>query len=599
MRWAKIGIWLDQEKTQQLRESGSNTFQTYMGEMLAHRGFSYDWLHALEAGILAQYDMILVALEGNDDQTSLLWDYTQAGGTVIALGNLNGWAERLECRIAPAIEVGYVALPSRLTPTGGEEQLLRCFNSLPWLPVESDQEDASGNAESMVIAKLGSIVAEAEYEAIGKLGKHDGGDEHADNSRTSPLLQLRIGQGTLWRWAVDIPTTVVYIQQGKAPVCEDGPSAPDGTAQIEEGILKSDDGFQLNWTLDRKETSTGMPYFTTAYTDRWREAISAQLVQAAAERGLVLPFKSYWPAGVQSVAAVSFDSDFNVDEHAEKTLQVLNELGIQTTWCMIEPGYSEPIYEKVRHGEHELAFHYNALEQQGGIWSEEEFGRQLGWLRQAIQEEGGLSNKNHYTRFQGWGELFAWCERYGIEADQTRGPSKKGNIGFLFGTCHPYFPIAWADEANRHYDVLEIGFLTQDLNLDFLADDTVIQPFLDEVMQVQGAAHFLFHQVHIYTQELVVAALRKLVAEAGKRGMPFWTSKQINDWERARREAIITQEPITGEVRCEDGKGLPQPLELWLPIPDWKDGESEDVEWYYQVPCRKIVIDPAYSLQSQ
>src|SRR5690606_27671477 len=123
------------------------------------------------------------------------------------------------------------------------------------------------------------------------------------------------------------------------------------------------------------------------------------------------------------------DSDINKDDHAYTTLELLQEVGLQTTWCMLEPGYSKPIYEQVKAAGHELAFHYNGLEAQKGIWSEEEFARQLQWLKDAADIQEVTSNKNHYTRFEGWDELFAWCEKYGIAADQTRGPSKKGNVG--------------------------------------------------------------------------------------------------------------------------------------------------------------------------
>ncbi|MFX9665028.1 hypothetical protein ABTO78_20435, partial [Acinetobacter baumannii] len=91
-------------------------------------------------------------------------------------------------------------------------------------------------------------------------------------------------------------------------------------------------------------------------------------------------------------------------------------------------------YDRIRAEGHEVAFHYNAVEADEGIWDEAEFSRQLDWLKRAAGTPSVASNKNHLTRIEGWGELFRWCEKYGIEADQTRGPSKKGNVGFIFGT---------------------------------------------------------------------------------------------------------------------------------------------------------------------
>src|SRR5690606_38392855 len=220
---------------------------------------------------------------------------------------------------------------------------------------------------------------------------------------------------------------------------------------------------------------------------------------------------------------------------------------------------------------HELAFHYNAYGPDGGSWGREAFSRQLDWLREAIGKEQVVSNKNHYTRYEGWGELFRWCEEFGIRSDQTRGPSKKGNIGFLSGTCHPYFPAAWAEEENRFYDVLEISFLTQDINLGRLADDSVIVPFLEGVRRVRGVAHFLFHPIHLHREEPVRRALRRVVEEARKREFVFWTGEQIDEWERRRRRIRLTGVDETGRPQVADTAGCEEAAVL-IPVP--RRGES-------------------------
>src|SRR5690606_36114699 len=124
------------------------------------------------------------------------------------------------------------------------------------------------------------------------------------------------------------------------PVLEDGIPAPDGSAAIHEGILKADDGIELDWHYDRKYTKTGMPYFAYPYADYWREMLLSHLIRCALSRGLTLPFLHSWPEGTEHVALISFDSDFNIDETAATTLDVLKKLEVPSTWCMIEPGYS-------------------------------------------------------------------------------------------------------------------------------------------------------------------------------------------------------------------------------------------------------------------
>src|SRR5438445_9969116 len=84
---------------------------------------------------------------------------------------------------------------------------------------------------------------------------------------------------------------------------------------------------------------------------------------------------------------------------------------------------------------------------------------QYAWLK-AASGVTPVTNKNHYTRWEGRLQFFEWCERLGLRAEQSRGPSKLGCTGFPFGTAHPHFPVR--DNGSR-IDVLELGFQSQDL----------------------------------------------------------------------------------------------------------------------------------------
>lgn len=89
------------------------------------------------------------------------------------------------------------------------------------------------------------------------------------------------------------------------------------------------------------------------------------------------------------------------------------------------------------------------------------------------------------------------------------------------------------------YDVLEIGFLTQDLDIGRWADSSVIVPFLEQAARVEGIARFLFHQVHLHNHEGARASFAMFEREAKARGFAFWTAEEINAWERSRRQARL------------------------------------------------------------
>ncbi|WP_062106861.1 polysaccharide deacetylase family protein [Bacillus niameyensis] len=546
MKLARIGVFFDKQASFSLWADQKNIFERYIIEVLEHARIPYDLVDSLSA--IQQFNILIVAVAKDDDATrKTLLHYVSLGGTIINYGGLDFLAEDLNCKSLPKIKKGYADLHLEFH----QESSLRFLHAAPWECLETNTLIEKGNIREENLAAL---------------------------------QQFSVGKGLIDRWAIHIPESIVAFQQGTAPVTEDGIPAPDGTANLDEGILKADDGFELDWEKDREHTETGIPYFSQPYADLWREVILEHLLQRVLDQNLTLPFVEPWPSGIDQIAMISHDSDLNVEESAEAALKVLEEIGVCSTWCMIAPGYSSEMYEKVKQAGHELAFHYNALETEGGSWSEEEFNAQLAWLKKAISENDVISNKNHYTRFEGWGELFRWCERNGIEVDQTRGPSKKGNVGFPFGTCKPYFPVAWADEHNRFYNVLEIGFLTQDLNHETLADTSVIQPFLEKVKRVNGVAHFLFHQIHIYNKPAVRKAIIEVAETAKAEGFTFWTSKQINEWERARRTVQLTME---GEkVKVSSDREMDD-LVVWIPV---KEGSESDCVYKFGIPgIRQIV----------
>ncbi|MEF3301582.1 hypothetical protein [Paenibacillus sp. GYB003] len=561
-KMANVAVLNDRKAITKLHAYGLNAFGLYACEVLSHAGITYTELASVDEIAEGAYDVVIAAVCGEDERTAAaLTAYMERGGIVVNCAGLNKVGAKLGYAKDEEVGVGYAYLDE----AEDGDAPLRFLAAVPWRQAGPEPK-ASPTASGRIVR------------------------ERPDGQAAAPALQsFRVGNGSLLRWTVDIWSTIVKLQQGLGPVLEDGVPAEDGTGAVNDGILKADDLAAVDWRLDRLTTETGMPYFPYPYADLWREAFVGTLLRAIVDRGMTLPFVAYYPDGVSHVLMMSHDSDGNKDEYAVKTLELLAEVGLKTTWCMLEPGYGKPVYERVKAAGHELAFHYNALDSQKGFWAEPEFARQLQWLKDAADIAEVTSNKNHYTRFEGWGELFEWCERYGIAADQTRGPSKKGNVGMLFGTCHPYFPIAWSTDGNRMYDVLEMSFLTQDLELSTLSDNSVIRPFLEQVKRVSGVAHFLYHQVHIFNHEAVRDSIRKLVREARQLGFEFWTGKKVNDWERYRRtlRAAVAED---GTVSLE-GSSSSYDVVVYIPANPGATGDlGSGTEKRFGVSCHKKVI---------
>jgi peptidoglycan/xylan/chitin deacetylase (PgdA/CDA1 family) len=353
-------------------------------------------------------------------------------------------------------------------------------------------------------------------------------DAHGRPTDRGMLFEREVGNGRCIVFAPDITGTVVLIQQGRG-VTRDGIPAADGTAPVTDGVLKSGDGAVLDWIFDR-DPVPGLEHlhcFLRPIADQWRELVLKSIFYAAKKQRVPLPLLWLWPRKLKAIAHLSHDTDGNDPARAETLLRVLKEGDVRSTWCVICPGYDSGTIEKIRAAGHELAMHYDAMSH-NELWSREDFDRQFRELHKLFGD-WPATNKNHYLRWEGDCELLHWCEAIGIEMDQSKGASKTGEAGFNFGTCHPFFPIEF---KGRMIDVLELPTPTQDLIV--FAPEIIRDSLLQAALKHHGVLHLLYHPAHM-GREGVPESVARSIRAAREAGLEWWTAKQINDWERGRR----------------------------------------------------------------
>lgn len=511
----------------------------YVEEILAHAGLAWRRLDA--ASLVPPRTLSPVLLLAGDrtldrETVEAVTLHVRGGGAVIVTGGTWG-LDRLLGATSSGVAVGH------LDAAGSDHPVIGDLEASLHVPDAIALRVTSGTSIARIIDPATRAVA-------------------ADG-----IVVNHAGAGVTVTIAANIPASVLQIQLGR-PIHEDGRPAPDGTAAIDDGDLKTDDGVVLSWEHDRHRSVLAepvpecpgkdpgfpdgdTPWFAVPVADELRALLLRAIHWAAASTGHPLAALTAWPRGRQAVGMISHDSDHNVDLGARVTLDLLARAGIRSTWCHIwSPNYSEhyhaSTFRLVKDAGHEIGLHYNARPQEGCAWSRDQLAAQSAIVRAEAGVDGFVSNKNHYLRWEGRVEFFHWLADEGIAVDQSKGPSKKGNVGYPHGSSLPWFPL---DPATGEFiDVVEIPLQFQDLWLTTPA--YMSRTTIEAAIRHHGVAHFLFHQAHLHTKPDVARAFANVIAEGSDAGLEWWTSAEINAWERLRRTVQVRTVPAPdGAIR--------------------------------------------------
>ena len=532
-------------------EAGKNAARTvsypdYVDEILAHAGVFYENVAPAELEAKLQQLRVLITVGESalaEPMRKKLTEWVNAGGAWLSVGGLCGMEE--------LIGVSRLAVTYKNWGGGvrslGEGYLAadEAHAKHPMLAHLNRPLHFFGGAA--VEAKSATVLATAQ-------------DAHGQPRKPPEpaLLEREVGKGRVVLIAPDLTGTIVYIQQGRGAITRDGVPAPDGTSPVNDSVLKSDDGAVLDWLLDREPVpgADGLSIFIQPIADLWRELLLRGIFYLAQKTETSMPVLWLWPRALPAIGHLSHDTDSNDEQLGHRLLEVLQQGEVNSTWCVILPGYGPELMRKIKDAGHEYATHYDSMTA-GLEWSAEQFDRQIAELTKMFGGEKPVTNKNHYLRWEGDTDIWDWCVKHGIGLDQSKGASKTGEAGFNFGTCHPYFPVRFDGST---IDVLELPTPTQDLYV--FAPEAILEPLLAQAKKTHGILHLLFHPAH-FRHEQVANAMLMSIRRGREEGLEWWTGRQINAWERARRTAKIS-EISDGSFTITAEQELPHATILWL-----------------------------------
>lgn len=490
----------------------------YVEEVLAHAGLFYSPLSVEELPDLVGQRVVLLlagSVRLSHEQLQTVQEFVTLGGALVAIGSSSGLEDLFGVeQVTSGFEAGF----------GVAEQ---CGLGEGYIQPRRKNHPVITDMGSSLHTFGGIAVCATQGTSIARMR-----DGLFRPTRQDAIVEHRVGKGLALLIAPDLLASIVRIQQGTY-IDQDGIPASDGSAPLDDGILKCEDGMTLSFEWDRTEVDADNRIFLHPIADELRELVIKSVLYSAQRQRIPLAMLWYYPRGLPALGHISHDSDINDAQLAWSMLQTLQAMELKTTWCIVEPGYPADFYDALKTDGYEIALHYDALDGRPRTrWHEQAFLGQFDWLSRAANTRP-RSNKNHYTRWEGRLDFFRWCEQVGIQCDQSKGPSKRGTLGYPFGGCHPWFPL---DSNGQFIDCLELNLQTQDLVV--TCPESFGRYWVDQAARHHGVAHLLFHPAHI-EKPGVADALRNVVAYGCTRGFEWWTCAQVNDWERARRSVQL------------------------------------------------------------
>ncbi len=306
----------------------------YITEILRRAGLFFEQLPAGRLPSLLRHSNPVVLLAGDLQLTSaqreILARLVEKGGSLIGIGGTSGLDTVFGVSGERPLAEGWIRVTAEDHPvTAGLRSSLHVFGGYA--------------------VKTGSATSLAEVESGGQ------------GTKGSAIVESRFGKGRAILLEPDLIFSIVHVQQG-LPVFQDGKPAPDGSAAIDDGELKAEDGLVLDWQRDRTPMQPdGVPAFLEPVTDELREIILRSIFHVARQQGVTLPVLWYWPRGLKAVGHVSHDTDGNDPQKAVALLEVMNRCRVKSTWCTLYPGgYPAEFYRALKKQDFEIALHYDA-----------------------------------------------------------------------------------------------------------------------------------------------------------------------------------------------------------------------------------------------
>lgn len=491
--WAKIGYLLAEGDTNAI----------YFREVLEHLGVRAERFASIADALGCDVVLLLGYGEATFAESTVLSSWVEGGGALVACGSGWGLEELL------GLEGDAVHLSSGL--------LSPCESPL-WPEHAGPIRFFGGKFHRAALGSLSDIVTDQGSAAV---------------------VSRRFGSGSCTYFAPHLGRSFKLMQLGTS-VEVDAAGPIDGSAQLDDGKLRAEDGIALDFDVDRIEVEgTKHKFFGQPHADLLKEVFFRCLLEVVDRAGLRMATVWYWPNHATGAAMVTFDcQDFEVD-YVSRMQRMLTMFGSRTTWMVAMPGYPADTYRQMRAWGYEVGLLYDAEDAAG--WHPDRLHIQFTSL-------GRLSSLPNITavrpadgRWRGYTHFYEAAQDAGCRVSLSKGGRQPGTQGFAFGTCHPFFP-ARKDGFHLTMEVPYTVYNPGSITLDPVSDVVLLQSALRN-----GCFH-LVSRPEAVLDSACHSALRRTLSLCKQHRLEFLAPEEIYSFEKARRNVRITVKVVGGET---------------------------------------------------
>lgn len=480
--WAKIGLFL----------AAGDGYAPYYREALEHFGLQFECLPDVPQHL---YEWHVLALSGygelkHTDRARLL-EWVEQGGSLIVSGS--DWGLRTSLGLGEprhASNEVLVASPSeRMWPDGAADCRF-----------------------------LGGVVFP---EAKGAPISIRGG--------AAACARIRVGKGRVFVVGPHVGQTWAQMTLGRS-VEIDGIGPSDGSARLDDGILRAEDGSVLDFELDRTTAPDGSRLFGTPYADIVREIWFRAVLEGLEATNTQGIIAWHWPHGSPGTFMVTLDCESFETEPIQRMQRMLSMYGGTAAWIVSQPGYSLDVYRKLRSWEHEIGVLYSTEE---GLWLDDRLKMQHVALARSATIPHLTASRPADGRWQGWKAFYEMCEAGGIRLSVSKGGRQPGTSGFLFGTSHPFFPLKRDGSpyfvAEMAYSITMPGRITPDKACDILVAEAL----------ARGGCLHICARPEATLDSVAADSLRRVLALCRQSRMACIRPEELYRFEKGRRQLRI------------------------------------------------------------